>query len=391
MAWPYAATKNDEPFTLGGAIAAATERVGIVVTATTTFEPPFTIARQTLGLDHLSSGRAGLNIVTSAGDETAVNFTREPLPSHAARYAIAEEALEVITGLWDGFGDATSLPARVDGRINEVSEIRTVDHDGPYFRLDGLLGMQRSVQGRPVLFQAGSSEAGARFAARHADVVFSGHRELADARRFRERIIELADAAGRESPPLVLPGLYTIVGRDDDEVERNLNAILDSLVLQVKLGGLKEIGIDFSGLSLDDPLPPLPEGTERHQTGLARYRRIAERLGPVTIRRFLQETALTGYFARSIGTYTQAADLVQQRFEEGAADGFVLFPGGNSFTQMRLFAENVVPILQERGLFRTSYEGTTLRDRLGLARPERSGPASTRTPERTPERQGAVS
>ncbi len=369
VAWPYHLTDDFEPFTLLSALSTVTSRLGLVATGTTSFEPPYTLARQTLSLDLLSEGRAGLNIVTSAGEETSVNFTLDPLPPHAERYRKAEESLHVIQHLWDGFEDTAVLPARDRGVITDVDRIHPTRFRGEHFAVDALLGQRRSPQGRPVVFQAGSSADGTAYAARHAEVVFSGIRELDQAVEFRHDLLRAAAEFGRTTLPKVLPGLFFVVGETTEHAQANLQRVLDRLVLERKIGGLKEIDIDLSGLPLDAPLPEFPTHSERHQTGLAGYRAMAQEGGPHTVRSFLQKAAFSGYFHSVVGSPERIADEIEAWQTAGAADGFVLFPGGGAHEQTELFAELVVPELRDRGLFRRAYEGRTLRDHLGLDRP----------------------
>ncbi|MFT4043441.1 MAG: NtaA/DmoA family FMN-dependent monooxygenase [Gordonia sp. (in: high G+C Gram-positive bacteria)] len=371
--WPYTVPIDDEPFTIAASLGAVTSRLGLVVTTSTTFEPPITIARQTLSLDHWTAGRAGLNIVTSSSDEAA-GLYGIPLPDHATRYRKADEAVAIITGLWDGFEDDAPFTERVNGVVNDVTKIHPIDYRGEFFSVNGLMGARRSPQGRPVVFQAGSSEDGSQFAARHADVVFSGHRELPDAVAYAERIRKYAAESGRSIPPLILPGLIFVLGDTHDDAEQRLRTIKRNLPLGTRLSGMRAQGLDLTAADLDAPIPDLPTSTERNKTHFAGFLAAAAELpSDATLRDLLETLSYRNIFVDYVGPPEGLVELMISWQDAGAADGFVLVAGGGmggTFDQTKLFAERVVPLLQERGAFRTDYEGTTLREHLGLARPE---------------------
>lgn len=253
--------------------------------------------------------------------------------------------------------------------VNDIDKLHPTDFRGEHFQVSAFLGSRRSVQGRPVIFQAGASATGSDFAVKHADVIFSGGKRSFDvAKEFYRAIHSQAAAHGRSEPPLVLPGLSYIIGATEDDVERNRRAIFDNLQLEIKLGQLKEIDIDLTDLPLDGPLPDFPSHTEKHQTALEGYRSLAQDGGPYTVRQFLQKVSFGIFLFTFIGTSEQLADVIEDWYQ-GGADGFVLFPGGGTYRQTELFVEQVVPLLRKKGIFRDEYSGSTLREHLGLARP----------------------
>jgi len=337
-----------EPITLLAALAGATTRIGLIGTASTTYMEPFNLARQFASLDHLSGGRAGWNIVTSWAPGAERQFGQAAQPAHADRYARAEEFVQVALALWDSWADDAILDDPAAGRFADAARIRRIDHAGEHYRVAGPLNIPRPPQGRPVLVQAGSSDTGRRFAARHAEAVFTAHLERETAIAFRRDLKALARAEGRDPDQvLVLPGLSAVIGATEAEalrIERELNALTDPEVGRARLSG-RFGGHDFSHLPLDRP----------------------------TLRQLLQRLAgARGHFCMA-GTPEQVADMMEDWFRAGAADGFNLMPPVLP-AMLDVFVAEVVPILQRRGLFRTDYEGPMLRDQYGLARPARSAP-----------------
>ncbi|WP_299561187.1 NtaA/DmoA family FMN-dependent monooxygenase [uncultured Mycolicibacterium sp.] len=366
--WAYKITEDFEPLTTSAALSSLTERIGFVVTGSTTFAHPFHLARQLLSLDHLSGGRAGWNVVTSFAKAAAENFSSRGVPDHDERYRIAEEFLDVVRKLWDSWDTDTIVEDRARGICNDVSRIHVPDHHGRYFDVKGPLGAARSVQGQPVIFQAGSSPAGSAFAARHAEVIFTGQGTLDKARAFYRQVNESARRYGRSVPPLITPSLRFIVGSTEEEARRAEQTAYEYFSPEYQAGWLLEVEVDVTGADLDAPVPAsaFPESTERHQTALAGYRALATDGNP-TVREFLWRT-VNGWGLSVTGTPEQIADTMQTWFESRAADGFVLqhawLPG-----QFETFVEQVVPVLRKRGLFRHEYTGTTLREHLGLPVP----------------------
>ncbi|MEO5878091.1 MAG: LLM class flavin-dependent oxidoreductase [Streptosporangiaceae bacterium] len=358
-----------EPLTLLAALAAVTEHVGLIATVSTTYNEPFHVARKFASLDHISGGRAGWNIVTSASEAEAYNFgiTR---PDHADRYARAEEFLEVVEKLWDSWQDDAILRDVPAGEYSDTTRIHRVDHEGEHFRVRGPLNISRPPQGRPLLVQAGSSEAGKEFAARWAEAVFTAQQTLAEGKAFYADLKgRLARYGRREDELLILPGVSPFVGSTEAEarqLETEFQDLANPVYGVTQLSSM--LGEDITGYDLDGPLPELPGGTEGGKsrfdlvTGLARRENL-------TIRQLIGKLAGGRGHRVIAGTPEQIADQLQEWFEHGAADGFNVmppyYPDG-----LDDFVDHVVPILQARGLFRTEYEGATLRANYGLARPE---------------------
>ena len=360
-----------EPFTWLSAIAVATERIGLIGTASTTYLEPYNAARLFASLDHISGGRAGWNIVTTGAERAAQNFGLDQHPPHAERYARAEEFVQVTGKLWDSWEDDAVVADAGTGVFADTSRIHAIDHEGGYFRVAGALNTPRTPQGRPVHVQAGSSPEGTAFAARHAEAVFTAHQSLASGQAFYADIKAQAAALGRDPDQLlVLPGISPYLGSTEAEAKA-LKQEFDELTQpEYGLGILRNLlGVDLSGADLDQPFPPdLLAGAE----GLASSRSqlvldVIRREQP-TVREVLHRYAgARGHYVFA-GTPVQVADEIQRWFEQGAANGFNIMPpwlpGG-----FDAFGDEVVPILQARGLFRTEYTSTTLRGHFGLDRP----------------------
>lgn len=363
-----------EPITLLTALAVATSRIGLISTASTSYYEPYNLARLFASLDHISRGRAGWNIVTTAGLAAAQNFGLDEIPAHAKRYERAEEFVEVALKLWDSWESDAVVNDRASGVYADPSKIHAIDHVGPLFSVKGPLNAPRSPQGHPVLVQAGSSEDGRAFAARYAEAIFTAHQTLASAQEFYTDIKARAVQLGRiPSAVKVLPGISPFLGGTEAEaraLEEEFNA------LTVPEYGLRQLqsltGVDLSPYPLDGPVPVSLFGSETEVEGArSRYALVLDnvRRENPTIRELLHRLAGGRGHRVFAGTPEQVADEIQRWFTEGAADGFNVmapyFPGG-----LEDFVDQVVPILQRRGLFREEYEGTTLRDHFGLARPE---------------------
>ena len=366
--WAYKTTEDFEPLTTAAALSTVTERIGLIVTGSATLQHPYHLARQLLSLDHLSGGRAGWNLVTSFARAAAANFSARGVVDHDERYRIAEEAIEVVKALWDSWGPDTIVEDRDSGIFNDVTKIRVPDHHGEHFDVAGPLGAARSAQDRPVIFQAGSSTTGSAFAARHAEVIFTGQGTRTGAQEFYRRIHDGADRLGRAAAPLITPSLRFIVGSTDEEVRRLERTAYEYFSPEYQAGWLLEVDVDVTGADLDGPVPEsaFPATTQTHQTALAGYRALAFD-GTPTVREFLYRT-VNGWGASVVGTPQTIADWIETWFESRAADGFVL-QGSGLPGQFADFTEQVVPLLRKRGLFRHEYTGVTLRDHLGLARP----------------------
>ncbi|MGV6473752.1 NtaA/DmoA family FMN-dependent monooxygenase [Azotobacter vinelandii] len=360
-----------EPVTLFAALAAVTSHIGLLSTVSTGFTEPFNLARQILSLDHLSNGRAAWNVVTSSAGER--NFGTTPLPAHSERYRRGLEYVEVVRKLWDSW-EEDALYLDTDRRLAvDAGKVHRIDHRGEFFSVEGPLNLSRSPQGQPVLFQAGSSEDGKAFAAHFAEGVYTAQHTLKEARQFYDDLKEKTRRAGRNPDHIkILPGLSTLIG-DTEEAARRLDeqqfeASGRSAVqaLESNLGG-----IDVSDLDLDQRIPaerlPALLSVEGRQSryGIFRQRALEEGW---TLRQLLKLQAASAGHGRIVGTPEQVADRIQEWFLNGAADGFIVMPGQGP-EGSTLFAEQVVPILQRRGLFRTDYEAGTLRGNLGLPIP----------------------
>ncbi|BBK42951.1 nitrilotriacetate monooxygenase component A/pristinamycin IIA synthase subunit A [Allostella vacuolata] len=356
-----------EPFTLLSALAGATERIGLVATASTTFDAPYHVARRFASLDHLSGGRAGWNIVTTSNPDAALNFGLDEHMEHGGRYRRAREFYDVVTGLWDSFADDAFVRDPASGIYFEPERMHVLDHRGEFFRVRGPLNIARPVQGWPVIVQAGASDAGRQLAAETAELVFAAGGEIDAARRFYADVKGRMAAAGRDREHLkILPGAFVVVGRTVDEA-REKRARLDGLVHYANaIGSLSiALGVDASRFDPDAPLPDVPE-TNDSRSGRERAIALGRREN-LTVRQLAQR--LGGYAgAAFVGAAADIADEMQEWLETEACDGFnVMFPylpGG-----LDDFVLQVVPELQRRGIFRTEYEGPTLRDNLGLPRP----------------------
>lgn len=366
--WAHKVPDDFEPITTASYLASVTERLGLVVTGSSQFQPPYTLARQLLSLDHLSAGRAGWNLVTSFSEAAAANFGSRGVVGHDERYRQAEEVLEIVRTLWDSFEEDAVVLDRERGIHTDAAKVHAANHHSAAFDVQGPLGSTRSAQGQPVIFQAGASTAGTAFAARHADAIFTGHPLLAQAQDFYTRITAQARAAGRRTLPIVTPGLSFVVGSTDEEAQRYERLVEESFIPEYQAAWLQEVDIDVTGHPLDGPVPleRFAARSEKHHTALAGYRTLATEGSP-SLREFLYKT-ISAFGLRVVGSPERIADEIQFRYENGAADGFILQPPVLP-DQLALFVEHVVPLLQQRGIFRREYRGRTLREHLGIERP----------------------
>ncbi|MCH9671918.1 MAG: LLM class flavin-dependent oxidoreductase [Gammaproteobacteria bacterium] len=357
-----------DPLTLLPALAMVTERLGLVATASTTFEPPYVIARRFASLDHISEGRAGWNLVTTSNPDAALNFGMREQMEHGERYRRAHEFYKVVTGLWDSWADDAFVRDADTGVFFDTDKLRTLDHEGEFFSVRGPLNIARPVQGWPVIVQAGASEAGRQLAAETAEMVFAAQAELSEGKRFYEDVKQRTAAAGRNPDHIkILPGAFVVVGDSLAEAQ-DKRAHLDSLVhYDSGIAALSiALGVDASGFAPDEALPEIPD-TNASKSSRERVLTLAAREG-LTVRQLAGR--LGGYAGLSmVGTAPMIADEMQAWLEERGSDGFnCMFPwlpGG-----LTDFVDKVVPELQRRGIFRKAYEGKTLRDHLGLPRPE---------------------
>jgi FMN-dependent oxidoreductase (nitrilotriacetate monooxygenase family) len=363
-----------EPVTTLAALAMATNRIGLIATASTTYTEPYNLARQFCSLDHISCGRIGWNIVTTWSPQAGGNFGGIGQVSHGDRYERAEEYMAVVRGLWDSWADSAVLDDRAGGRYADPKLVRAIDHAGPFYKVKGPLNLPRSPQGRPVFVQAGSSDTGRRFAARHAEAVFTAHLEKATAKEFYADLKSLVTEVGRNADDvLILPGFSPVIGSTEAEAHRyadELNDLADPEIGRQRLS-LRFGGHDFSHLPLDKKLTPA-DFPDPGSVDAARSRTEVivgfVRQEQPTLRQLLAKLAgARGHFTFE-GTPEQVADLMEDWFEQGVSDGFNLMPPVLP-EMLDVFIAEVVPLLQRRGLFRTEYRGETLRSHFGLARP----------------------
>ncbi|WP_225031612.1 LLM class flavin-dependent oxidoreductase [Paraburkholderia sp. XV] len=358
-----------EPLTLLSALAAVTQRIGLVGTASTTFNEPYHIARKFASLDHISGGRAGWNLVTSSSAHEAKNFNFDEHLAHARRYERAVEFAEVVEGLWDSWDEDAFVRDKASGRYFDPSKRHVLDHRGEFFSVRGPLNVERSPQGRPVVVQAGSSEAGKALAARTAEVIFTAQQTLDDAVAFYADVKGRMAAYGREPDDLkIMPGVMPIVGVTESEAREKFDALQALIDPAVGLALVSTVtgGFDLSGYPLDGPIPELPEtNASKSRQSLALELARRENL---TIRElYLRIAGARGHW-QLVGTAEQIVDALEERFVNYGADGYNVMPAllPNSLDD---FIRLVLPELRRRGLFRSEYEGRTLRENLGLARP----------------------
>ena len=356
-----------EPFTLLSALAAVTDHIGLMATASTTYDEPYHIARRFASLDHISGGRAGWNIVTTANPDAALNFGLDEDVDHDERYRRARELYDVVTGLWDSFADDAFVRDVESGIYFDPARMHVLGHKGKYLSVRGPLNIARPPQGWPVIIQAGASEAGRQLAAETAEVVFAASPNLSAGKAFYTDVKGRMRAVGRDPETMkILPGAFVVVG-DSIEEARAKRAQLDSLVhYDSSIGSLNGmLGYDVSGYDPDRPLPEIPQ-TNASQSARDRLVSVARERN-LTIRQLAQRVGGFGGLS-FVGTPASIADEMQTWLDEEGSDGFnIMFP----YLPEGLddFVDKVVPELQRRGLFRTEYEGATLRENLGLARP----------------------
>ena len=356
-----------DPSTLLPALAAVTERIGLIATGSTTFDAPFHVARRFAALDHLSGGRAGWNIVTTSNPDAALNFGLEEHMEHDERYRRAREFYDVVTGLWDSWADDAFVRDVEAGVYVDPAKMHVLGHKRKYFSVRGPLNVARPVQGWPVIVQAGSSEAGKQLAAETAEAVFAAMSNLEDGRKLYADIKGRMPKVGRDPEHLkMLPACFVVVG-DTDAEARAKRELLDSQVnYESSIASLSiALGVDASKFDPDGPLPEIPETNASHT---ARARAISEAARDnLSVRQLALR--LGGFSGLSmVGTPAKIADTMEEWIETRGSDGFnIMFP----FLPAGLddFVDKVVPELQRRGLFRRGYEGTTLREHLGLPRP----------------------
>jgi alkanesulfonate monooxygenase len=364
-----------EPLTLLSALAMVTQRVGLVATASTTYNEPYHIARKFASLDHISGGRAGWNVVTSATDMEAQNFGLVGAPPKTGRYDRAVEFVEVVKGLWDSWEDDAFVRDQASGLNYHPDKVHVLNHEGKHFRVAGPLNVQRTPQGRPIIVQAGASEDGRELAAATADVVYAAAQTLGDARAYYADVKGRMAKYGRTPDQLkIMPGIMAVPGRTRQEAQDTYQVLQDLVQPVVGLGALANYLGDLSDHDLDGPVPEPANGRD-HSRGQI-FLEMARR-GNLSIRQLYLSIAGGNGHRTVIGTPADIVDAMEEWFHNDAADGFNLLPtwlpGG-----LDDVVDQVIPEMQRRGLYRTSYEGRTLRENLGLDWPEHPAAARRR-------------
>jgi FMN-dependent oxidoreductase (nitrilotriacetate monooxygenase family) len=357
-----------EPLTLLAALAAKTTHIGLAATASTTYSDPYNLARAFASIDHISGGRAAWNVVTGAFPEAAANFGHATHPPHELRYAIATEFVQVAKGLWDSWEDGAVVMDKASGQFADISKMHELNFKGQFFSVKGPLNISRPPQGYPVIIQAGASDTGKDLAASIAEIVFAVQQDIESAKKTASELRERAKKFGRDPAHMkIMPGVCPIIGDSEADAKSKLRMLGEFSDPASALKVLSErLGQDMSAYPLDGPVPTLPpsaimQGHAVTLTALARKHNM-------TLRELRDYAAAAMGHRLLLGTPEQVADGLEEWFVAGAADGFNImppwFPGG-----LDDFAQEVVPILQKRGLFRTEYTGRMLRDHLGLPRP----------------------
>jgi N-acetyl-S-(2-succino)cysteine monooxygenase len=358
-----------DPIQLLSAVAMATDQVGLVATASTTYSFPWDLARRFATLDYISGGRAGWNIVTTVEPAAAGNFGDQPHPPRADRYARADEFVDVVIQLWDAWDDDAFVGDKLTGVWADPAKLHPPRHEGEFFNVSSYLPFPRSPQGRPFLAQAGSSPPGVALAAKYADGVFTPQRDIATGQAFRARLREQAQAAGRDPDHVrALPGLSFVLGSTEAEAQARSRALEDAASGEFRWRNLANLaGLDFRTIDPDAPFPPeLLDAAPKTSFGASIYELAAAE--PTTFRAVAQKISALPGGLDFTGTPEQLAELMIDWFEAGACDGFTLMANVLP-DELERFVDHVVPILQRRGVARSEYLGTTLRDHFGLPRP----------------------
>jgi FMN-dependent oxidoreductase (nitrilotriacetate monooxygenase family) len=360
-----------EPFTLLSALSVATTHIGVAGTVSTSYNHPYTVARKFASLDHISSGRAGWNVVTSSHEQEARNFGRDSHFEHGERYQRAHEFLEICKGLWDSWDDDALVRDKESGLYFDPDKLHGLFHEGRFFKVEGPLNVARSPQGYPVIVQAGSSADGQALAAAHAEVVFTSQPKIEGARKFYADVKAAAAKLGRNPDHVkICPSIQPLIASSEAELARKDQELADLVHIDVALSQMQHyLGSDVIRLSDHDVDGPLPDMavTKGNQTFQKHVIDMA-RKDNLTIREIAKQIAAQRFSGGFRGTPEQVADSLEEWFQTRAADGFcvtpALLPSG-----LDDFCDQVVPILQKRGLFREEYEYSTLRENLGLPRP----------------------
>jgi FMN-dependent oxidoreductase (nitrilotriacetate monooxygenase family) len=358
-----------EPMTILSALAAVTKNLGFVATSTTTFNEPYTLARQFASLDAISGGRSGWNLVTSNNEQDALNYSREQHMSHGDRYERAIEFAEVVQGLWDSWDDDAFIRDKESGIFYDTKKMHVLNHKGKHFQVRGPLNVPPSPQGRPILVQAGASGTGRDVAARLAEIVFTAQTTIDQAKEFYADVHARLPRFGRMPDEVkVMPGFYPVVAPTAAEAQEKFEYLQSLIQVPVGIAVLEHtIGVhDLDKLPLDGPVPEMPDTNGP----LSRQRLLLEQAkrDKLTFWQLCLANAGPRGHVLSIGTPSQVADEMEHWFRDGAADGFNVMPAYLPGS-LKDFVDGVIPELQRRGLFRTEYEATTLRGNLGLPRP----------------------
>ncbi|MCA0997222.1 LLM class flavin-dependent oxidoreductase [Alloyangia pacifica] len=356
-----------EPTVLLASISAVTTHLGLVTTASTAYNEPYNLARRFAGLDLMSHGRAGWNVVASWSNEEAKNFGLEQVRDYTERYERAAEFVEVVTGLWDSWEEDAFPLDKASGLFFDETKMHRLNHEGKHFRVRGPLNARPSEQGRPIVVQAGNSPAGRDIGAKHAEVIYTAARSVEEALEYYADMRERLAKFGRPADALrVMPGFRTYIGESREEAQEKFEMMQELIEPVVGLSFLADTFGDLSGLPLDEPIPAdfKPSGDNESLSGWADRLIASARQEGKTIRDLYLEQAGQAS-SNYIGTAADIADVMEDWFHKGACDGFNLtvphLPGGAADV-----ADLLVPELQRRGLFRTEYEGRTLRENLGL-------------------------
>ncbi len=355
-----------EPLTLLSALAMVTTHIGLVATASTTYNEPYHVARKFASLDHISAGRAGWNVVTSRTDSEAQNFNLPASPGYDDRYERAIEFVDVVRGLWDSWEEDAFVRDQASGLNFHPEKMHYLDHKGKHFAVRGPLNVARTPQGHPVIVQAGASDQGRELAAATADVIYAASQTLEEGRAFYASVKGRMAKYGRHPDELkIMPGLLAVVGESEQEAQDKYGVLQELIDPLVGLAQLSASMGDLRGYDLDGPVPRLPEWRMRSRAQI--FYDLAQRHG-YSIRQLYTAIAAGNGHRQAIGTPAMIVDQMEEWFRAEAADGFNVLathmPAGLSD-----FVDHVVPEMQRRGLYRTAYEGRTLRANLGVREP----------------------
>ncbi|SBS39152.1 Nitrilotriacetate monooxygenase component A [Marinomonas spartinae] len=361
-----------EPLTLLSSLAMVTTNIGLVATASTTYKPPYDIAREFASLDLISKGRAAWNLVTSSKSDAAFNYGLEQHPEHAIRYQKATEAFKVITGLWDSWDDDAFLRDKSSGIFFKKSGMHELKHEGEFFSVRGPLNISRPPQGYPIIVQAGSSEPGMDLAAKTAEVVFTAQTDISLAQDFYSRLKNrLANVDRLNKDILIMPGICPFTAKTESEAKEKFDKFQELIHPKFGLSMLSDLlgGIDLSGFSLNEPLPSLPDsnGNTSRQKLIERF----NKNGLLTLEQLYKKVIVSRAHFNIIGSYKQVAEEMMSWFQSQACDGFNVMPPSMPGC-LSDFVSGVIPELQKMGVYKKEYKKGTLRDKLGLKRPNSS-------------------